>query len=320
MKISIIVWFFDKIDNLKKTFSSMKEQNYDDLEIIIVDDCEHKNKNSEYNIFFNGILIHKNIKIITRMTNEGNSSSWNIAKKYASGKYIWFFKEGQVFKNNDVLKTIFSNETIISKKPDIIDTDSILNKNESPDTNKCLVANNIYNISTNKEVLVYMNMNINGKIFKLKTINENNINFRHDRNYDLLFIYILLFNAKNYIYLNISTTIMNDNNYKFSYLNLLKQWPHIFNYISTDSKFNIYNDEIIYSFVKYTTFTYMNIIKNKRNKILTKKSIAWINKRIDRKLYLYINNKYIKYNENDNFNNYSANIENYLKRITKHLT
>ncbi len=320
MKLSIIIWYFDNLSVLKTTYNSIIAQTYENVEIIIVNDSDNKNNNEEFISLFNELSKKHNVIIISNLKSQGLAAAWNIGKKHATGKYIWFFQEGNVLVKNDVIQKMMNNENVINNNPDVIEC--IINTfntsdKQQPSFNKCLEKNKILQLEEKKEILVYANINIYTKIFRLAVIQNNNLNFRCYFNYNLLFIYQFLVNAKTFLYLDIYALNIYEKVLEYSVLDLLKQWPHIFNYFNSISDNSDYSEELIYSFMKYVTFTYLNMIKKYKNKNLNKKSFVWIDKRVHKKLNLFYNNKYINYNVNDEFNPYSPNVEEYLKKMFK---
>ncbi len=317
MKLSILIWYFEKLNKLSKLYDSIKNQiKENEVEIIIVMDDFDKVNSIETITFFQKIVVKKNIRIIVNQKNQGISTCWNIAKKYSKGEYVWFLKEDVLFEKNS-LKKIFNNKNF-QTKPDILELKiKILDKNNNSITKTFLPFDEILRIKNNKEIFAYINTNIYTKIFKRSILSKYNINFRYYLYYSILFLYKVLVHSEKFLTLDIVAISISSDNLKYSALNLLNQWPHIFNYFRFISKYDIYKEEIVYAYVKYITFTYINIIKEVKNKFLIKKSIFLINKKMNKKIIEFDKNKYINYKKEDDFNIYSKNLSKYLKSLNR---
>lgn len=86
MKLSIVVPVYNVEKYIVKCISSLLSQNYDDYEIIIVNDGT-KDRSIE---LVEDNFKDRRIKIINQ-ENQGLSEARNTGMRYARGKYIWFF-------------------------------------------------------------------------------------------------------------------------------------------------------------------------------------------------------------------------------------
>jgi len=85
--ISVIIPLFNKENFIEKSLNSLiKQKNFSNYEIIIVDDASTDNSINlikKYNL--------KNLKILSLKNNCGPSAARNIGLKNANGKYVYFF-------------------------------------------------------------------------------------------------------------------------------------------------------------------------------------------------------------------------------------
>lgn len=85
--ISTIICFYNEINYIKLTLESLRSQKFDELEVIIIDDCS-KFKNQLIEI----CDLFKDIKIIYHRNNIniGLARSRNIGLELSTGKYVCF--------------------------------------------------------------------------------------------------------------------------------------------------------------------------------------------------------------------------------------
>lgn len=92
-KVSVIIPFFDNINLLKKAVSSVLNQNFNNLEIIIIND-NPLNRNIKKNINFK----KKNILILKNKKNKGAGYSRNKGILKAKGEYIAFLDSDDIWR------------------------------------------------------------------------------------------------------------------------------------------------------------------------------------------------------------------------------
>ncbi len=139
--ISVIVTTYNRAYYLKECISSIQAQTYDNLEIIVIDDCSKDNTED----IINNIKLNDNrIRYIRHNINKGAGAAKNTGIEVATGEYITFVDSDdklaniyayetaiKTFKNNNIDIYTYSetNEenTLISKKYKkyIINTDNI---------------------------------------------------------------------------------------------------------------------------------------------------------------------------------------------------
>ena len=102
MKISVIVTNYNYEKWLRRCVRSLINQNFDDYEIIIIDDCSTDNSR---NILLEYQSVDK-IKLIFNKSNVGVGCSSTIAAKKALGKYI-VRVDADDYVHNDFLKCLY---------------------------------------------------------------------------------------------------------------------------------------------------------------------------------------------------------------------
>ena len=88
VEVSVIIPTYNRKDTLKRAIDSVLNQTFQDLEIIIVDDCS-TDGSLEYITELYGEVEH--LIYVRNQKNMGPSASRNIGAAYANGKYIGYF-------------------------------------------------------------------------------------------------------------------------------------------------------------------------------------------------------------------------------------
>jgi glycosyltransferase involved in cell wall biosynthesis len=123
MKFSIIVPMYNVAKYIKKCLDSLLNQNFDDYEIILIDDKSTDNTLEEVGNF----ILNPKIKLIKKEYNSGLSDTRNLGLGLAKGEYILFI-------DSDDYITVNSLSTLYKKiedmgKPDVIYMGYIVEKN-----------------------------------------------------------------------------------------------------------------------------------------------------------------------------------------------
>ena len=103
--ISIIVPSFNKEDILLKTIRSIQNQNFKNIEIIIVNDCSNDNSSRIFNYL---LETDPRIRIFHHLYNLGLYRSRLDGILYSRGKYLLAFDTGDFFEDNYVLTDTFN--------------------------------------------------------------------------------------------------------------------------------------------------------------------------------------------------------------------
>ena len=110
MKVSVIIATYRRDDSLKKAIESLKNQTYKDTEIIVVDD----NADKTWNEKVAGIIAEfDGIRYIKNETNKGSAETRNIGIAAASGDYITFLDDDDLYLpekiDHQLTKTVSEN-------------------------------------------------------------------------------------------------------------------------------------------------------------------------------------------------------------------
>ena len=98
--ISIIIPSFNKQNILLKSIRSIQNQNFNNIEIIIVNDCSDDNSTSLFNYL---LETDPRIRIIHHLINMGTFRSRLDGILYSKGRYIILFDPGDLYEDNYVL-------------------------------------------------------------------------------------------------------------------------------------------------------------------------------------------------------------------------
>ena len=170
-KVSIILPVYNSEKFIAKTIDSVLNQNYNNYELIIIDDgstddstniCEQYAKNNEKIKFF-------------KRTNNGVSKTRNFGLDKASGTYIMFIDSDDLYESNSI-KTMVAN--IESKEVDLV---SCSYSNFDLSNNKFLIEDTLvtskFNEYLEKTQKNYLFNQIWNKIYKSDIIKANKIFF-----------------------------------------------------------------------------------------------------------------------------------------------
>lgn len=121
-KVSVIVATYRRTETLRKALLSLVNQSYKNIEIIVVDDNADRSWNSEVETIVNLIRSSSNrhIVYIQNYNNKGSAESRNIGIKQATGEYITFLDDDDIYLPDKVLKQV---EHMINESSDFSLTD-----------------------------------------------------------------------------------------------------------------------------------------------------------------------------------------------------
>ena len=103
--ISVIVPSYNKQDILLKSIRSIQNQNFQNIEIIIVNDCSNDNSTEVFNYLLN---TDPRIRIIHHKTNLGLWRTHLDGILYSKGQYIILFDAGDLYEDNYVLTDAYN--------------------------------------------------------------------------------------------------------------------------------------------------------------------------------------------------------------------
>ena len=129
--VSIICLAFNHEKFVVETLDSVVQQNYQPIELIIVDDCSTDNTKLVIN---NWLLSHPEVQFIVNEINKGNTRSFNNALKFAKGEYIIDLAADDLIVPNGVQLQInafqnskFKNLGVVYGNAEIINEDGSFN-------------------------------------------------------------------------------------------------------------------------------------------------------------------------------------------------
>ena len=129
--VSIICLAFNHEKFVVETLDSVVQQNYQPIELIIVDDCSTDNTKLVIN---NWLSTHPEVQFIVNEINKGNTRSFNNALKFAKGEYIidlaaddLILPNGVQLQINAFQKSKFKNLGVVYGNAEIINEDGSFN-------------------------------------------------------------------------------------------------------------------------------------------------------------------------------------------------
>ncbi len=129
--VSIICLAFNHEKFVVETLNSVMQQNYQPIELIIVDDCSTDNTKLVIN---NWLSTHPEVQFIVNEINKGNTKSFNNALKFAKGEYIidlaaddLIVPNGVQLQINAFQKSKFKNLGVVYGNAEIINEDGSFN-------------------------------------------------------------------------------------------------------------------------------------------------------------------------------------------------
>ena len=127
MLVSVVMATYKREETLKKALKSLVEQTYDKVEIILVDDNANKEWNSKVEEIVNEISKMHSIVYIQNEKNKGSAEARNIGIRRATGSYITFLDDDDIYLPNKIKNQV---EHMIEAESDFSITDlELLNEN-----------------------------------------------------------------------------------------------------------------------------------------------------------------------------------------------
>jgi glycosyltransferase involved in cell wall biosynthesis len=103
-KVTVITVVYNNKNNFIKTISSVKSQNYNNIEYIVIDG---NSKDGTLDV------IKQNENVISKWLSEPDKGIYDAMNKgivLATGDYVWFLNGGDMIYSNDTLNEVFSSE------------------------------------------------------------------------------------------------------------------------------------------------------------------------------------------------------------------
>lgn len=196
-KISIIVPVYNAEKTLCRCIESVVRQNYNNYELILVNDGSVDGSADICNRYSNE---YQQIRYVYK-NNGGVSSARNLGLKLARGEYIAFLDSDDFF-TDDYFKTV--SNILAEKKPDLVSFSSKKNDVKSGISlvDNCFLDDDI-NISRRvlKAMKSYSYSSVMARIFKHSIIVENNIEFDETLSIgeDQAFLFEFTLHIKNFV-------------------------------------------------------------------------------------------------------------------------
>lgn len=198
MKLSIIVPTYNVENFIGRCATSIFSQNYDDMEIIFINDCSSDNsENIIFTILEKYPYRKDQVRVVKTEKNSGIAAVRNLGIQLSKGEYIYQVDADDYLEDNTLSKLM---ELIELKSPDLLLFDYYLNiKNK-----KISIKNNFVNksIFLNDLLRGIISPSIWNKIIKKSVIISNNLKFNEGYDYgeDYFFIPLLVDKCNNIIY------------------------------------------------------------------------------------------------------------------------
>jgi glycosyltransferase involved in cell wall biosynthesis len=143
--VTVICLAFNHEKFVTETLNSVMEQNYQPIELIIVDDCSNDNTKLEIKKW---LLGHSDVQFITNEINIGNTKSFNNALKNSKGEFIidlaaddLLLPNGIQMQINAFQKSKFKNLGVVYGNAEIINENGSFNSFYFPvDTNGKVIS------------------------------------------------------------------------------------------------------------------------------------------------------------------------------------
>lgn len=131
--VTIVCLCYNQADYVVESLNSVINQDYENIELIIIDDCSNDNSVIIINDWLRN---HPQIDFIKNPINLGNTKAFNIGAKMAKGSFIMDFAADDVLRQNCIslqvnqfTKTTFENVAIVYGNCALIDDKSRFIKN-----------------------------------------------------------------------------------------------------------------------------------------------------------------------------------------------
>lgn len=120
MKVSIVIPVYNVEAYIEKCISSVLNQTYDNLEVLLVDDCGQDRSIKIAEELINTCISKKVFKILKHEDNRGLSAARNTGIRNASGEYIYFLDSDDEITKNCIEELV---KVAIKHQPDFVIAD-----------------------------------------------------------------------------------------------------------------------------------------------------------------------------------------------------
>lgn len=150
-KVSVIISTFRRDEELRRAIQSIKDQTYSNIEVIVISDNANIEWNDKIFKIVHAFQYSINIKLIINQSNLGSARTRNVGIKKASGDYITFLDDDDMYLPNKIESQVFK---MIEDKSDYSITNLFLYNLDNKIVDK-RIRKNLEKINTNNELLKY---------------------------------------------------------------------------------------------------------------------------------------------------------------------
>ena len=149
--VSVIITTYNRVKILTRCIDSVLNQHYKNLELIVVDDCSTDNTEEFFKKNYT-----KDLKYVRHDMNLGVQHASNTGYKYASGKYVAFVGDDDIWNDKNKLieqVNIFENDT--KKKYGVVTSDVKIISKEKKFKKNIKKPKNLVKHILNKNGIIY---------------------------------------------------------------------------------------------------------------------------------------------------------------------
>ena len=169
--VSVIMPVYNAEEFLYRSISSIINQTYDNLEILLIDDCSTDNS---YNILKEYAKKDKRIKVFHNQENQHVSETRNVGIRNSTGKYLYFI-DSDDFIDNDYIEHLVN--TAEKENADVVVNTNIY-KYKYDKQNSNIILSSFYGVNNNSKILVLKTFpSVCNKFYKKEIQEKYNIFF-----------------------------------------------------------------------------------------------------------------------------------------------
>ena len=108
-KVSVIIATYKREKELERALNSLKEQQYQNIEVIVVNDNANNIMNSKVDAIVQEFVKNNptlDVKYITNPENKGSAETRNIGIRAAEGKYITFLDDDDIYMPEKIKRQV----------------------------------------------------------------------------------------------------------------------------------------------------------------------------------------------------------------------
>lgn len=296
--VSIIIPVYNRSNEIRKCYNSIIKQDYQNLEIIFVNDGSTDNTLEILNTFKD-----KRVKIISKK-NGGPNSARIVGLKQATGIYVCFIDSDDTIGNKFISKLVKAikkdNSNIAISRVGVHYYYPFVKQI----TLKSKIRPKLINLQKNKEYLPALSPTIIGKLFKKEIIDLKQVKFKANEDIAIMYPlyiksqYISVVNDAIYHYHLAETSQFKEYLLGYSFKNLINTFEplkYIYDEVNKMNKLDEYYYEIEMLFIKNISERIWNIYSSVDDKIYQYKFISVLLDYLEYFFPDWNNNIYYKY-------------------------